>query len=241
MDTKSLLINTGNIAKRKSHTKVDAKREVTLAISSTLKVIESDTTQSQCRNPDYTETIEKGEREDLLLTVKIFLNDPDPALTPEAVSKACEELNVSYVDLVVLSFPGTGFTVDMLKPHWKSLEALKEKGIVSSMGICNLDKPNLEELFTWAKVKPVLNQINVASCCVIPKDLNAFAKENDIRLVTTSDPHDILSADDFHETFSQQMANPQKWKRSWLSRYSTVVKSRGVVRHRGYLLKCLQA
>ena len=35
----------------------------------------------------------------------------------------------------------------------------------------------------------MLNQINVASCCVIPKDLNAFAKENDIRLVTTSDPH----------------------------------------------------
>lgn len=38
------------------------------------------------------------------------------------------------------------------------------------------------------QVKPSSNQVNLASCCVMPPDLTAFAKEFDIQLLTHSDP-----------------------------------------------------
>lgn len=38
------------------------------------------------------------------------------------------------------------------------------------------------------QVKPSSNQVNLASCCVMPPDLTAFAKEFDIQLLTHNDP-----------------------------------------------------
>lgn len=40
----------------------------------------------------------------------------------------------------------------------------------------------------WYQVKPSSNQVNLASCCVMPPDLTAFAKEFDIQLLTHNDP-----------------------------------------------------
>lgn len=37
------------------------------------------------------------------------------------------------------------------------------------------------------QVKPSSNQVNLASCCVMPPDLTAFAKEFDIQLLTHND------------------------------------------------------
>ena len=38
------------------------------------------------------------------------------------------------------------------------------------------------------QVKPNSNQVNLASCCVMPPDLTAFAKQFDIQLLTHNDP-----------------------------------------------------
>lgn len=45
------------------------------------------------------------------------------------------------------------------------------------------------------QVKPSSNQVNLASCCVMPPDLTAFAKEFDIQLLTHNDPKGEL---EFH-------------------------------------------
>lgn len=39
----------------------------------------------------------------------------------------------------------------------------------------------------FVQVKPSSNQVNLASCCVMPPDLTAFAKEFDIQLLTHND------------------------------------------------------
>ena len=40
----------------------------------------------------------------------------------------------------------------------------------------------------YLQVKPCINQVNLESCCVMPKDLTEYAKENDIQLLTHNDP-----------------------------------------------------
>lgn len=42
------------------------------------------------------------------------------------------------------------------------------------------------------KVKPSSNQVNLASCCVMPPDLTAFAKEFDIQLLTHNDSKGVI-------------------------------------------------
>lgn len=46
-------------------------------------------------------------------------------------------------------------------------------------------------LFHAMKIKPSSNQVNLASCCVMPPDLTAFAKEFDIQLLTHNDPKGV--------------------------------------------------
>ena len=43
-------------------------------------------------------------------------------------------------------------------------------------------------LLVWLQIKPLVNQVNLESCCVMPKDLVEYAKENDIQLLTHNDP-----------------------------------------------------
>eukprot|EP00118_Oscarella_pearsei_P028538 m.2414 g.2414 ORF g.2414 m.2414 type:complete len:256 (+) comp8641_c0_seq2:100-867(+) len=249
-EPRSLLINSGNISKRNSYSTsrkggLDAMEEVSFAIESTLDVCNGCKNAKaqgnlRCRNPSFTETVEEKEREELKLTVKIFMNESEPELISEAVGGACDELNVSYLDLVVLALPFEA-SFDSIKSYWTKLEELVEQRRISNLGVCNLDKTQLEELFNWAKIKPILNQITIDSCCFLPKELTVYAKENKIRLSTTNDPHDILPSGNFHRALSGRFTNPQAWKVLWLSRYSTMFKSRGVLRHKGYLLKCLEA
>lgn len=42
--------------------------------------------------------------------------------------------------------------------------------------------------FGGVQVKPIINQVNLASCCVMPPDMIEFAKLNDIQLLTHNDP-----------------------------------------------------
>jgi len=46
----------------------------------------------------------------------------------------------------------------------------------------------LIKVFYYFQVKPSSNQVNLASCCVMPPDLTAFAKQFDIQLLTHNDP-----------------------------------------------------
>lgn len=49
-------------------------------------------------------------------------------------------------------------------------------------------KPAIDPYPFLHQVKPSSNQVNLASCCVMPPDLTAFAKEFDIQLLTHNDP-----------------------------------------------------
>ncbi|MGH0132808.1 UNVERIFIED_CONTAM: hypothetical protein FKN15_050672 [Acipenser sinensis] len=82
---------------------------------------------------------------------------------------------------------GVSLTLEHLQPYWEELENLLQCHKIAAIGTSDLDKPLLEQLYMWAQVKPSSNQVNLASCCVMPPDLTAFAKEYDIQLLTHND------------------------------------------------------
>ncbi len=62
------------------------------------------------------------------------------------------ELDVSTIETVLLSVPEKQRNMDVIKPVWQTLESLVAEEKVFSLGTCDLDKNQLEELYSLAKV-----------------------------------------------------------------------------------------
>ena len=69
------------------------------------------------------------------------------------------ELNVSFIETVILSVPDDQRTLEHIQPLWSALEDLVAQQRIYSLGISDLSKVQLEELFNWATVwhEPVNN------------------------------------------------------------------------------------
>lgn len=195
-----------------------------------------------CTNPDQTEIIKPEEREELKVSVKLFLSEADCLSIRNAVDMACSLLGVSQLDSVIIAPPplldGEVQTLTHLQPLWEELESLVHSQKIAAIGTSDLDKCLLEQLYNWAQVKPSSNQVNLASCCVMPPDLTAFAKEFDIQLLTHNDSKDLISAVGFQEAVQESSKDLQvaDWSLDWVLRYSIIVKSRGIIKSKGYIV-----
>ncbi|KAF3834720.1 hypothetical protein F7725_027278 [Dissostichus mawsoni] len=100
-----------------------------------------------------------------------------------------------------------------LQPAWEELESLVRSQRIAAIGTSDLDKDLLEQLYTWAQVKPSSNQVNLASCC-------------------------LMSAATFQEAVQEgtQDLSAAIWRLEWVLRYSIIVKSRGIIKAKGYLV-----
>ncbi|XP_051951086.1 glutamate--cysteine ligase regulatory subunit-like [Xyrauchen texanus] len=195
-----------------------------------------------CTIPENTEAITPEEREELKVSVKLFLTESDCSSIRNAVDMACLSLGVSQLDSVIIappSFPeGEVQTLTHLQPLWEELEGLVHNQKIAAIGTSDLDKTLLEHLYNWAQVKPSSNQVNLASCCVMPPELTAFAKEFDIQLLTHNDPNELISAAGFQEAVQESSKELEvvDWRLEWVLRYSIIVKSRGIIKSKGYIV-----
>ncbi|KAK1801191.1 hypothetical protein P4O66_022882 [Electrophorus voltai] len=195
-----------------------------------------------CTIPENTELITPEEREELKVSVKLFLSESDCSSIRNAVDMVCVSLGVSQLDSVIIASPplpeGEGLSLAHLQPMWAELETLVQSQKVAAIGTSDLDKTLLEQLYNWAQVKPSSNQVNLASCCVMPPDLTAFAKEFDIQLLTHNDSKELIGAAGFQEAVkeSSRDLHVADWKLEWVLRYSIIVKSRGIIKAKGYLV-----
>ena len=76
------------------------------------------------------------------------------------------------MDTIILAFPSTPdseLTLDHMIPIWKEAELVHKEGVAREVGVADLDKDRLEELYNWATLKPRVDQVNVAHCCTIPE------------------------------------------------------------------------
>ncbi|XP_073244894.1 glutamate--cysteine ligase regulatory subunit-like isoform X2 [Porites lutea] len=234
---KKLYIHGGNISnwnRIKRKTTPSSSDELSESIGTTLSSLVPGNNNEEefipkkalrCVNQKFVEKIERGEREHL------------------KISAMCE-LGVESVETLFLALPEMSGedAFEVLKGFWEEMEFLSDSGYIKDLGVCDLDKPTLEKLYQWARIKPEINQVNLASCCVMPKDLVAFSEKHDIQLLTHADPKDILTKESLEGALTESCkdVDVQGWRPVWALRYSVLVKCRGVIKNKGYIVSCEQ-
>lgn len=99
------------------------------------------------------------EREEIFLTTKVATNIMREGR--EAVRHSIEEslrkLKVDYLDLLLVHWP----VKDCVRDTWQVMEEFVYEGKVRSLGVSNFNKQHLDNLLSYAKIRPVINQIEV--------------------------------------------------------------------------------
>ncbi|CAH3185444.1 unnamed protein product [Porites evermanni] len=248
---KKLYIHGGNISnwnRIKRKTTPSSSDELSESIGTTLSSLVPGNNNEEefipkkalrCVNQKFVEKIERGEREHLKISVKVFAIELKPAIIQDALFRAMCELGVESVETLFLALPEMSGedAFEVLKGFWEEMEFLSDSGYIKDLGVCDLDKPTLEKLYQWARIKPEINQVNLASCCVMPKDLVAFSEKHDIQLLTHADPKDILTKESLEGALTESCkdVDVQGWRPVWALRYSVLVKCRGVIKNKGYV------
>lgn len=258
---KSLTMCTGNVVRRSNSTRrhpVTPEQEILDCIKAALGEWVSKINRDQvelkalaehavCSLMQDNERIGAKEREDIKLSAKLFIYRFEPGMIKESASRACLELGVTQLDSVILALPplsgGECRSLEELQPPWEEMEALVQEKKVSSIGVSDLDHQLLEALCLKAQVQPSSCQVNLASCCVIPPDLTTFASENNIQLLTHNDPTDILPLGPFQDALGASVRGPgtAQWAPRWILRYSAIIKNRGIIKSKGYVVKAERA
>jgi len=126
------------------------------------------------------------QRKDLFITSKLWNTFHAPEHVEAACRKSLTDLGLEYLDLYLIHFPISlkyvPFDVRyppewIYDPHamerkmefapvpvsatWKAMESLVEKGLVKNIGVSNWNCQGLMDLFSFARIKPSVLQIEV--------------------------------------------------------------------------------
>jgi len=116
-------------------------------------------------------------RKEIFVTTKLWNEDHGYESALKAFDKSLKDLNIDYIDCYLIHWP----VQEKRKDSWKALEKIYESGYCKSIGVSNYMIPHLEELFTYANVIPVMNQVEF-NPFNYQKDLLDFCNKNKIIL-----------------------------------------------------------
>lgn len=103
-------------------------------------------------------------REELFIVTKVNFTNYENAR--ESVLKSLQDLQVGYIDLVLLHWPfGNTYKA------WRDLEALYAEGKIRAIGVSNYNADRLLDIVHYNKVVPAVNQI----------ETNIFAQQKENR------------------------------------------------------------
>lgn len=105
-------------------------------------------------------------REEIFITSKLWITEYGEGKTLAQIDKMLKRFDLEYIDLLLLHFAFNDYI-----GAYKDLEKAYEQGKVKSIGISNFENQKLEELCDQAKIKPVLNQV----------ELHPYFQQNDLR------------------------------------------------------------
>ncbi|GEK26038.1 glyoxal/methylglyoxal reductase [Bacillus spizizenii] len=116
-------------------------------------------------------------REELFITSKVWNEDQGYETTLAAFEKSLERLQLDYLDLYLIHWPGK----DKYKDTWRALEKLYKDGKIRAIGVSNFQVHHLEELLKDAEIKPMVNQVEFHPR-LTQKELRDYCKEQSIQL-----------------------------------------------------------
>ena len=223
---------------------------------------------------DFSQSGLAEERSQYDITVKLFFLPHTSASercthTREAIDLVLKELHMPSIDLLIVSFPGVSFDADdeeeeeeepswsqhgegedlrAMAETWKALESLHEKGIALQIGVSEFGSERLQKFLPRTKVRPSVDQINVRDCCVVPKSLILYAKQEKIELLTHNDCTNVLPSGTVRELLGTGekgagvLVGPGihsdglkgEVEPQWVVKYTAVVRDRGVIENKGY-------
>lgn len=94
------------------------------------------------------------DRKELFLTSKLWVDDSGYENTKKAFETSIKKLGVEYLDLYLIHRPRGD-----VKGSWQAMEDLFKAGKIRAIGVSNFEPEQLDELMEYAKITPVINQI----------------------------------------------------------------------------------
>jgi len=98
------------------------------------------------------------DRGELFITTKLWPDYYGNKACMEATSLSLSRLNMDYVDLYLLHWPGARNPQELLET-WRTMELLLESGKARSIGVSNFQERHLQRLLEEASIVPHVNQI----------------------------------------------------------------------------------
>lgn len=136
--------------------KEDCKESVLTALKTGYRHI--DTAQSYFNESEVGETLKESDvpRKEIFLTTKVWIDNYGEGKTYDSVVESLKNLQTDYLDLILLHQP-----VGDYYAAYRDLEKLYEEGKVRAIGVSNFYPDRLVDLCMFAKIKPMVNQIEV--------------------------------------------------------------------------------
>lgn len=136
--------------------KEDCKESVLTALKTGYRHI--DTAQSYFNESEVGEALKESDipRKEIFLTTKVWIDNYGEGKTYDSVVESLKKLQTDYLDLILLHQP-----VGDYYAAYRDLEKLYEEGKVRAIDVSNFYPDRLVDLCMFAKIKPMVNQIEV--------------------------------------------------------------------------------
>jgi diketogulonate reductase-like aldo/keto reductase len=114
-------------------------------------------------------------RDELFITTKIAVTNFGHRKALKSFEESLKNLQTDYVDLLLLHFPVTL----LRKGAWQALEEIRSTGGTKSIGVSNYTIRHLEEMKSYAKEMPAINQVELHVFLQQP-ELVKYCRDNNI-------------------------------------------------------------
>jgi len=94
-------------------------------------------------------------RTEIFVATKLWNDDHGYDRAIKALTKSLTDLRLDRIDLYLIHYPVS----KLRRESWQALETLYEEGKCRAIGVSNYTIRHLEELLGYAKIKPVVNQV----------------------------------------------------------------------------------
>lgn len=95
-------------------------------------------------------------RDEMFITTKLWIQDAGYENAKKAFETSMEKLGLEYLDLYLIHQPFGDYY-----GSWRAMEELYEKGRIKAIGVCNFYPERLADLCVNAKIKPMVNQVEL--------------------------------------------------------------------------------